>query len=62
MNPWRSSDERNVVVRALVFTAIVLIAFGAWLLFTTQRPLMGALIMVAGAIDGLMAWGLSRRS
>lgn len=51
----------GVVVKALWFTALVLVLLGAWLLFTSRHPLMGALIMVAGAIDGLMAWGLTRQ-
>ena len=58
---WRSGDESRVVVQALLFTAAVLVLFGAYLLFASQRPLMGALIMAAGVIDGLMAWGFARR-
>lgn len=61
MVPWKSQDEMGVVVKALWFTALVLVLLGAWLLFTSRHPLMGALIMVAGAIDGLMAWGLTRQ-
>lgn len=60
--PWRSRDEMGIVVKALLFTAAVLILLGAWLLVTSRQPLVGALVMAAGALDALMAWGLTRRS
>ncbi len=60
--PWKSGgDEMGTVVKALLFTAAVLVLLGAWLLVTSRQPLIGALVMVAGVIDALMAWGLTRR-
>lgn len=51
----------TVVAKVLLFTAAIMVLLGAWLLFTSRQPLIGALVMVAGVADAMMAWGLTKR-
>jgi hypothetical protein len=51
----------RTVVGALLFTAMVLVLLGVWLLFTSRQPLVGGLVIAAGVLDALMAWGISQR-
>jgi hypothetical protein len=59
--PWKSNNPMRTVVLSLLFTAVVLVLLGTWLLFTSRQPLIGALVIAAGALDALMAWGISQR-
>lgn len=51
----------TIVVRTLTATAIGLVAVGIWLLWDSRQPLLGALVIAVGAVDGMMAWGFARR-
>ncbi len=53
-------DGMGVVVKALLFSAAVLVAAGAWLVATSRQPMIGVLVLAAGLVDGAMAWGLGR--
>lgn len=58
--PGRDGNMR-IVVRALTFTALVLVMVGVILLFTSRQPLIGALVVGIGLVDAIMAYGLSHR-
>jgi hypothetical protein len=57
----REDSNMRIVVLALSVTAIGMVAAGIWLLWDSRQPLVGALVIALGAVDGMMAWGLSRR-
>jgi hypothetical protein len=57
----RDDTGMRIVVRALTVTAIGMVAAGLWLLWDSRQPLVGALVIALGIVDGMMAWGLSRR-
>lgn len=59
--PWRRGDEMGIVAKLLFFTAAVLVILGAWMVLATRQQLLGVLVIAAGLIDALMAWGLTRR-
>jgi hypothetical protein len=59
--PLPKGDELRIVVRVLLFTALVLVVLGGWLLATSDQPLLGALVLGAGLADAAMAWGLQNR-
>ncbi len=54
-------DGTGVVVKALLFTAAVLVAAGSWMLATSDGKLVGGLFLAAGLADGAMALGFLRR-
>lgn len=56
------SDGMAIVVKALLFTSVVLVLVGVYMLLRSSQPLIGALVIGAGVLDGLMALGLSKRS
>jgi hypothetical protein len=51
----------GIVVKALVFTAVVMTGLGAWLVASSQQPMIGVLVLGVGLVDGVMALVLSRR-
>ena len=51
-----------IVVRALALFAVVMVAFGIWLMLSSAQPMLGVLVLGLGLVDGVMAVALSRRS
>jgi hypothetical protein len=52
----------GLVVKALALFAVVMVAFGTWLIFSSAQPMIGVLVLGLGLVDGLMAVVLSRRA
>ena len=60
-SPPRDPQGMGIVVKALVFTAVVMTGLGAWLVASSQQPMIGVLVLGVGLVDGVMALVLSRR-
>ena len=58
----RDPGGMGIVVKALVLFAVVMVAFGIWLILSSSQPMIGVLVLGLGLVDGLMALVLSRRS
>lgn len=58
----RDPQGMTIVVKALTFTAVVMVALGAWLIAASSQPMIGVLVLGVGLVDGLMALVLSRRA
>lgn len=54
-------DAMVIVLRALQFSAVVLVAVGIWMTAAGHQALVGVGFIAAGVVDGLMAWGLVSR-
>lgn len=51
-----------IVVKALGVFAVVMVAFGTWLIIRSPQPMIGVLVLALGLVDGVMALVLARRS
>ncbi len=58
----RDPQGMAIVVRALALFAVVMVAFGIWLMLSSAQPMLGVLVLGLGLVDGVMAVALSRRS
>ena len=58
----RDPQGMAIVVRALALFAVVMAAFGIWLMLSSAQPMLGVLVLGLGLVDGVMAVALSRRS
>jgi hypothetical protein len=58
----RDPQGMGIVIKALVVFAVVMVAFGTWLILSSPRPMIGVLVLGLGLVDGLMAFVLSRRT
>ena len=58
----RDPQGMGIVVKALVGLAVVMVAFGTWLILSSPQPMIGVLVVGLGLVDGLMAFVLSRRT
>lgn len=58
----RDPQGMTIVIRALAVFAVVMVGFGTWLIFSSAQPMIGALVLGLGLVDGVMALLLSRRS
>ena len=57
----RDPQGMAIVVRALALFAVVMVAFGIWLMLSSAQPMLGVLVLGLGLVDGVMALALSRR-
>lgn len=58
----RDPGGMGIVVKALALFAVVMVAFGIWLILSSPQPMIGVLVLGLGLVDGVMALVLSRRA
>lgn len=58
----RDPGGMGLVIKALALFAVVMVAFGIWLMLSSPQPMIGVLVLGLGLVDGVMALMLSRRA